>query len=65
MIFVKIFKSYGGVLRRKFRQKFFLPYFVPYIKMDKNSSLEYHIIKFLTHPSESQYWFKIVTLSPP
>ena len=65
MIFVKIFKSYGGYYEENFDKKIFLPYFVPYIKMDKNSSLEYHIIKFLTHPSESQYWFKIVTLSPP
>ena len=53
----------GGYYKNNLPKKFF-SYFIPYIKMDKNSILEYHIKKFLTHLNKSRYWFKIVTLSP-
>ena len=62
---LKIFISYGGVYEKKnFEKKIFFSDFIPYIKMDKNFYLEYHIKKFQSYLSKSQYWFKIVTLCP-
>ena len=59
---LKIFNSYGGYMKKKFLVKIFFSDFIPYIKMDKNFYLEYHIKKFQSYLSKSQYWFKIVTL---
>ena len=48
----------------KIREKiFFFSDFIPYIKADKKTILEYRIQKFITHPSESQHPFRIVTLN--
>ena len=58
--FLWIFIEGGMVKLENWWQNF--PFFIPYIKMDKNSYLEYHIKKFLSYLSKPQYWFKIVTL---
>ena len=45
----------GGYMKKNiFAEIFFFPIFIPYIKMDKNSNLEYHIKKFQTYLSKSQ-----------
>ena len=57
----------GGYMKKNenkyFDEKFFFPDFIPHIKTDKKTLLEYHIRKFITHPSESQHSFTIVTLN--